>query len=142
MTQIYNLKCISNYFSQYRLVNSKVVSFSGMMIAVTLFLASGHIGNQQVFAFGGHGFSHGYSTRYNYGPGYPIFPCGSGPYSITNGQTVCIPAQTQRKLCQPTSNQNVNYTKISSLPSIDQVLNERIKINLKNSRLNVSSTSA
>lgn len=95
MTQIYHLKCISNYCSQYTLVNTKVVSFSGTMIAVVLFVASGHIGNQQVFAFGphgGHGFSQGYSTRYSYGPGYPIFPCGSGPYSIINGQTVCIPA--------------------------------------------------
>lgn len=93
MTQIYNLKCISNYSSQYRLVIPKVVSFSGMMIALALFFASGHIGT--VFAFGGHGghgFSHGYSTRYSYGRGYPIFPCGSGPYSIIDGQTVCIPA--------------------------------------------------
>ncbi|MGB6530296.1 MAG: hypothetical protein WBF33_19505 [Candidatus Nitrosopolaris sp.] len=75
-------------------MNSKV--FSGMMFATVLFFAAGYmIGNQQVFAFGGHGghgFSHGYSTRYSYGPGYPIFPCGSGPYSIINGQTVCIPA--------------------------------------------------
>jgi len=66
-----------------------------MMIAVVLYFASGHIGDQQVIALGGHaghGFSHGYSTRYSYGPGYPIFPCGSGPYSIINGQTVCIPA--------------------------------------------------
>ncbi|MFY9798293.1 MAG: hypothetical protein WAK17_27355 [Candidatus Nitrosopolaris sp.] len=82
-------------------MNSKVISFSGMMIAVVLLFASGHIGNQQVFAFGGygghggfggHGFSHGYSPRYSYGPGYPIFPCGGGAYSIINGQTVCIPA--------------------------------------------------
>ncbi|MFY9870594.1 MAG: hypothetical protein WAK17_12820 [Candidatus Nitrosopolaris sp.] len=75
-------------------MNSRVVYFSAMMIAVVLYFASGHIGNQ-VFAFGGHaghGFSHGYNTRYSYGPGYPIFSCGSGPYSIINGQTVCIPA--------------------------------------------------
>jgi hypothetical protein len=97
MTQTHNLKCISNNSSQYRLVNSKVFSFSGMMIAVVLFFASG----QQIFAFGGngghaaydsHGFSRGFGPGYSYGPGYPIFPCGSGPYSTTNGQIVCTPA--------------------------------------------------
>jgi hypothetical protein len=81
-------------------MNSKVISFSGMMFAVVLFFASGHmIGNQQVFAFGGfggHGFSHyyspGFGPGYSYSPGYPIVPCGGGPYSITNGQIVCTPA--------------------------------------------------
>jgi hypothetical protein len=71
-------------------MNSKVISFSGIVFAVVLSFASGHtIGNQEVLAlggYGGHGFSHGY------GPGYPIFPCGSGPYSIINGQIVCTPA--------------------------------------------------
>jgi hypothetical protein len=92
-------------------MNSKVISFSGMMIAVVLFFASGHIiGNQQVFAFGGyggHGFGHyyspgfghyyspGFGPGYSYGPGYPIdpiVPCGGGPYSIINGQAVCTTA--------------------------------------------------
>jgi hypothetical protein len=71
-----------------------VMPFSVMMIAVALFFASSPmIGDQQVFAFngyGGHGFSHGYGLRYSYG--YPRFPCGGGPYSVINEQTVCTPA--------------------------------------------------
>ena len=59
-------------------MNSKVISFSGVMIVVVLFFASGHmIGDQQVFAlggygghggyggYGGHGFSHGYGLGYS-----------------------------------------------------------------------------
>jgi hypothetical protein len=77
-------------------MNSMVISFRVVMIAVVLFFASGQmIGDQQVFAsdgYGGHGFSHGYGPRYSYGPGYPVLPCGSGPYTIINGQTLCTPA--------------------------------------------------
>jgi hypothetical protein len=69
-------------FRSYRLVNSKVVSFSGIMMAVVLFFATGHIENQQVFAFGGYG-NHGGFGGHGYNPGYPISACGGGPYSIT-----------------------------------------------------------
>jgi hypothetical protein len=91
-------KPISTYWSHIRLMNPKIVSFSGMTIAaVALFFASGHmIGNQQAIAFGGHGFGHGFGHYYGpglghyYGPGYPLDnPCGGGPYSIINGQIVC-----------------------------------------------------
>jgi hypothetical protein len=69
--------------------------------AVAIFFASGHIGNQQAIAFGGHGylghgfygpglFGHGYLGHYYTGPGYVLNnPCGGGPYSIINGQIVC-----------------------------------------------------
>jgi hypothetical protein len=79
-------------------MNSKIMSFSGMMIAVVVFFASDNmVGNQQIFAFGrywDHGAysSHGFGPGYSYSPGYPIFPCGSGPYSTINGQIVCTPA--------------------------------------------------
>ena len=73
-----------------------------MTIAVVLFFASGHmIGNQQAFAFGGYGYGHGFGHYYghgfghyygpNYGSGYPAYiPCDGEPYSIINGQIVCI----------------------------------------------------
>lgn len=83
-------------------MNPKIVSFSGMTIAaVAIFLASGHIGNQQAIAFGGsgygHGFGHGFGHffgpglgHYYYGPGNVLVnPCGGGPYSIIDGQIVC-----------------------------------------------------
>lgn len=78
-------------------MNPKIISFSGMTIAVALFFASGHmIGNQQAFAFGGHhygpGFGHYYGPGFGhyYVPGYRMYnPCGGGPYSIVNGQIVC-----------------------------------------------------
>jgi hypothetical protein len=91
-------------------MNPKIISFSGMTIAaVALIFASGTtLGNQQVFAFGGYGFGHGFGQGFGhyygpgfghyygpgfghyYGPGYPVYnPCGGGPYSIINGQIVC-----------------------------------------------------
>jgi hypothetical protein len=87
-------------------MNPKIISFSGMTIAVVLFFASGHmIGNQQAFAFGslghyGSGFGHYYGPGFGhyhgpgfghyYVPGYPVYnPCGGGPYNMINGQIVC-----------------------------------------------------
>ena len=83
-------------------MNPKIISFSGMTIAVVLFFASGHmIGNQQAFAFGslghyGSGFGHYYGHYHGHGfdhyyvPGYPMYnPCGGGPYTMINGQIIC-----------------------------------------------------
>ncbi|MFY9869252.1 MAG: hypothetical protein WAK17_06005 [Candidatus Nitrosopolaris sp.] len=74
-------KPISTYWSHIRLMNPKIVSFSGMTIAaVALFFASGHmIGNQQAIAFGGHGFGPGLGHYYGPGIGHYYGP-GIGHY--------------------------------------------------------------
>jgi hypothetical protein len=79
-----------------RLMNSKIVSFSGMAIAaLAIFFASGHIGNQPAIAYGEHGLGHGLGHFYGhglghyYGPGYLGNLCGGLPYSVINGQIVC-----------------------------------------------------
>lgn len=71
--------------------------------SIALFFASATFGDQ-VFALGGfasgHGFGHFYSPGFghyyghgfgHYVPGYPVYnPCGGGPYSMINGQIVCM----------------------------------------------------
>jgi hypothetical protein len=96
MIEINDSKCISRYSRNKRIMNGRIIIFGGVTIAVlSLFFGSDHIiGNQKVFASGyGHGFAHFYHAdfSYFYSPGYPINPCGGGPYGIINGQIVCTP---------------------------------------------------
>ncbi len=80
-------------------MNGRIIFFGGLTIAVlSLVIGPEHIiGNQKAFAFSGfghgNGFTHFYSPAfgYHYNPGYPINPCGGGPYSTINGQIVCTP---------------------------------------------------
>jgi hypothetical protein len=76
-----------------RLMNSKIVIFSGMAIAaLAIFFASGHIGNQPAIAYGGHGLGHGLGHFYGPGLGHYYYggnPCVGGTYTVINGQIVC-----------------------------------------------------
>jgi len=97
MIEINDSKCISRYSRNKRMMNGKIIFFGGVSIALlSLLFGSDHmIGNQKVFAFGGYGNGSAHFYRpnfgYHYSPGYPINPCGGGPYSIVNGQIVCTP---------------------------------------------------
>jgi hypothetical protein len=95
MIEINASKCISRYACNKRIMNGKIIFFGGLTIAL-LFGSYYMIANQKVFAVGGHGngFAHFYHPdfRYHYSPGYPINPCGGGPYSVVNRQIVCTPA--------------------------------------------------
>ena len=95
MIEINDSKCISTYSRNKRIMNGKII-FIGLTVAsLPLLFGTDHmIGNQKVFAVGGYGkgFTHSYTPDYHYSPGYPINPCGGGPYSIINGQIVCTPA--------------------------------------------------
>jgi hypothetical protein len=98
MIEINHSKCISTYSRNKRIMNG-IIIFFGLTIAVlSLFFSSDHIiGNQKAFASGsvgyGNGFVHSYrpALGHYYNPGYPINPCGGGPYSTINGQIVCTP---------------------------------------------------
>jgi hypothetical protein len=98
MIEINDSKCISRYPRNKRIMNGRIIFFGGLTIALlSLLFGSDHmIGNQKVFAVGGYGngFAHSYHPDfgYHYGPGYPINPCGGGPYNSINGQIVCTPA--------------------------------------------------
>jgi hypothetical protein len=77
-------------------MNGKIIFFGGLTIVLLSLLFGSYcmMGNQKVFAIGsyGNGLLHSYRPDYHYSPGYPINPCGGGPYSVISGQIVCTPA--------------------------------------------------